>query len=166
LHIPAIIVVVENQMQRSALAPCLVYRDPKSALAWLEAAFGFEIFLLIEDADGNLAHAEMVFGDSLIMVGNEWTQEHRSPMSNSGLMSQTVHIQITDPAESIDAHCERARQAGATIVAEPSNQFYGDRTYRCKDPEGHLWTIGQTIETLTAAEWDQNSGLKTVVFRE
>jgi uncharacterized glyoxalase superfamily protein PhnB len=61
----------------------------------------------------------------------------------------------------IDLHCERARKAGAKILQEPETQFYGDRTYRATDPEGHIWTFGQTIEKMTPEEWDKNSGLKT-----
>jgi uncharacterized glyoxalase superfamily protein PhnB len=61
----------------------------------------------------------------------------------------------------IDAHCAHARAAGAEIMMEPETQFYGDRSYRARDPEGHVWTFGQTVETLTPEEWDRNSGLTT-----
>lgn len=149
-----------------ALSSAIVYKDPKAALKFLEAAFGFELTLLIEDADGNLAHSQMNWGDSLVMVGNEWTAEHRSPASIGGLMTQTVHIQIPPDQGTVDEHCERARAAGAVIIAEPQTQFYGDRTYRCKDPEGHIWTVAQTVEALSPAEWDaKDMGLKTTVHK-
>ena len=148
-----------------ALSSAVVYKDPKAALKFLEAAFGFELTLLIEDADGNLAHSQMNWGDSLVMIGNEWTEEHRSPASIGGLMTQTVHIQIPTGDGTVDAHCERARKAGAVIIAEPSTQFYGDRTYRCKDPEGHIWTVAQTIEVTDPADWEAKTGLKTPVFK-
>lgn len=70
---------------------------------------------------------------------------------------QTVHIQITTD---IDRHCERARAAGAEILAEPETQFYGDRTYRCRDPEGHIWTVAQTVEAVTREAAETASGLK------
>ena len=70
--------------QRPALSSALCYRDPKAALKFLEAAFGFELVMLIEDQDGSLAHSEMRFGDSLIMVGSEWTDDCRSPASVGG----------------------------------------------------------------------------------
>ncbi|MDP1736446.1 MAG: VOC family protein [Caulobacter sp.] len=149
-----------------ALASAVVYKDPKAALKFLEAAFGFELTLLIEDADGNLAHSQMSYGDSIVMIGNEWTEEHRSPTSIGGLMTQTVHIQVPDGQGSVDDHCARARRAGAVIIAEPETQFYGDRTYRCKDPEGHIWTVSQTVEVMTPAEWDaKDMGLKTTVHK-
>ena len=142
---------------RAPLISAVCYRDPKAALRWLEAAFGFELVMLIEDGEGNLAHSEMRFGDAALMVGNEWSDDHKSPRSIGGKNTQTVHIQIgTD----IDAHCERARAAGAEIIAEPATQFYGDRTYRCRDPEGHIWTVGQTVAAVTREEAEAASGLK------
>lgn len=140
------------------LSSALSYKDPKAAFRWLEEAFGFEPLFVILDAEGNLAHSEMTFGDSVVMVGTEWTEKHRSPKSIDGINTQTVHIQIE---EDVDAHCERARKAGANIMQEPSTQFYGDRTYRCTDPEGHIWTIGQTVQRMSSEEWDKAMGLKT-----
>lgn len=142
---------------RPSLVSALVYRDPKRALEWLEAAFGFELFMLIEDGEGNLAHSEMRFGNAAVMVGQEWTEAHRSPASIDGKVTQTVHIQLE---EDIDAHCARAREAGAEILAEPEDQFYGDRTYRCRDPEGHIWTVAQTVRQVSREEAEAASGLK------
>jgi len=143
--------------ERTALSSALCYRDPKAALKFLEAAFGFELVMLIEDGEGNLAHSEMRCGDSLIMIGNEWTDDHKSPASIGGKNTQTVHIHIdTD----VDAHCARARAAGFEVFAAPETQFYGDRTYRCRDPEGHIWTVGQTVEAVSREEAEAVSGLK------
>lgn len=152
--------------EKRALSSALVYLDPRAALEFLEEAFGFETTLLIEDAEGNLAHSQMSWGDSTVMIGNEWTAEHKSPASIGGLMTQTVHIQIPDGEGTVDAHCERARKAGADILVEPATQFYGDRTYRCKDPEGHIWTVSQTVQVMTPDEWDaKDMGLKTTVYK-
>lgn len=142
---------------RSPLTSALVYRDPKTALRFLEAAFGFELVMLIEDDQGNLAHSEMRCGDSLIMIGNEWTDDHRSPASLGGKNTQTIHIHVDSD---IDAHCERVRAAGFEILMEPADQFYGDRTYRCRDPEGHYWTVGQTVRAVSREEAEAASGLK------
>jgi uncharacterized glyoxalase superfamily protein PhnB len=142
---------------RGSLTSALCYRDPRAALAWLQNAFGFEIAMLIEDAEGNVAHSEMSFDDSLVMIGSEWSVDHASPASIGGKNTQTVHIQV---GADIDAHCERARAAGAEILMEPEDQFYGDRSYRCRDPEGHIWTIGQTVKVVTREEAEAASGLK------
>ena len=138
------------------LASAVFYQDPKAALLWLEKAFGFEPSMVIVDQSGELAHSQMRFGDSLLMVGTEWSERHRSAKSTGGINTQTVHVQL---AEDIDGHCERARRAGAEILQEPETQFYGDRTYRALDPEGHIWTFGQTVEVLSTAEWEKASGL-------
>ena len=142
---------------RSSLMSALCYQDPRAAVAWLERAFGFELFMLIEDAAGALVHSEMRFGDAVVMVGSEWSDDHKSPRSIGGKNTQTVHIQIeTD----VDAHCERARAAGAEILMAPENQFYGARTYRCRDPEGHIWTVAQTVKEVSREDAEAASGLK------
>ncbi|MDB5418881.1 MAG: glyoxalase [Phenylobacterium sp.] len=142
---------------RPSLSSAVCYQDPKAAIAWLEKAFGFELAMLIEDGEGNLAHSQMRFGDAVVMIGSEWTEDHKSPRSIGGKNTQTVHIQITSD---LDAHLERARAAGAVVEAEPATQFYGDRTYRCRDPEGHIWTVAQTVQAVTREEAEQVSGLK------
>jgi uncharacterized glyoxalase superfamily protein PhnB len=143
------------------LAPvssALCYRDPKRMYRWLEDAFGLEPLFVITDADGNLAHSEMLFERCRIMVGNEWSDDHKSPLSIGGKNTQTVHIQLN---QGLEAHCERAWAAGAEILQEPQDQFYGDRTYRARDPEGHIWTFGQTVQAMEPAEWDKVIGSTT-----
>ena len=142
---------------RPSLTSAVCYRDPKAAVAWLERAFGFELVMLIEDAAGNLVHSEMRFGDGAVMIGGEWSEDHKSPSSIGGKNTQSLHVHVdTD----LGAHCERARAAGAEIIMEPATQFYGDRTYRCRDPEGHIWTIGRTVQAVTREEAEEASGLK------
>lgn len=142
------------------LSSAVSYQDPKAAYRWLEAAFGFEPLFVLLDGDGNLAHSEMSYGDSVVMVGSEWSDDHKSPRSVGGRNTQSVHVQLPE-GEDIDAHCAHARAAGATIVMEPATQFYGDRTYRAKDPEGHIWTFGVTVQKMTPEQWDKASGLTT-----
>jgi uncharacterized glyoxalase superfamily protein PhnB len=60
----------------------------------------------------------------------------------------------------LDAQCERARAAGAVILMEPADQFYGDRTYMARDPEGHAWSFAQTVRYVTREEAEKASGLK------
>jgi uncharacterized glyoxalase superfamily protein PhnB len=143
---------------RPTIIPAVCYQDPRKALDWLQKAFGFEIEMIIEDDAGNPVHSELRYGDGVVMVGAEWSEDHRSPASVGRKCTQTVRIQIT---EDIDRHCERARQAGAEIVAEPELQFYGDRIYRARDPEGHIWTFGQTVKVMTLAEHDKAGGVRT-----
>ncbi|WP_310538619.1 VOC family protein [Phenylobacterium sp.] len=139
------------------MSSALFYQDPRAAIDWLQEAFGFELTMLLEDADGGVAHSQLSFGDSMVMIGTEWTEDHKSPRSIGGKNTQTVSIQIDDD---IDAHCARARAAGAEIHAEPETQFYGDRTYRCRDPEGHIWNVSQTVQVVSREEAEAASGLK------
>ena len=142
---------------RPSLSSAICYRDPKAALKWLEKAFGFETVMLITDAEGNIGHSEMRYGDGIVMVGNEWSADHKSPASIGGKNTQTVHVHLT---EDVDKHCARAKAAGAEILQEPADQFYGDRTYRARDPEGHIWTFGQTVKAVTREEAEKTSGFK------
>lgn len=145
--------------RRVSFISAVYYQDPKAALAFLEKAFGFETVMLITDAEGNLAHSEMAYGDGLIMVGTEWSADRQSPRSIGGKTTQNVHVQLGDEVD-IDAHCAAAQAAGAVIEADPEDQFYGDRTYRARDPEGHVWTFGQTKTFVSREEAERASGLK------
>jgi uncharacterized glyoxalase superfamily protein PhnB len=135
----------------------VIYQDDRAAIDWLAQAFGFETSLIITDDTGKIVHAEMKFRDASIMIAREWSDVTRSPKALGGKNTQQLHVQL--PGD-IDAHCARARAAGATIVQDPSDQFYGDRTYRAMDPEGHIWTFGQTVKVVSMAEMEQASGLK------
>lgn len=145
---------------RPTLSSAISYRDPEAALKFLEAAFGFEPLMIIRTPDGKVAHSEMTYGDGLIMVGSEWDESHKSPASLGAKNTQSVHVHI---ASDIDGHCDRARLAGAVIEQEPSDQFYGDRTYRARDLEGHIWTFGQTVKMLSVSEWDKAGGVTSWV---
>jgi uncharacterized glyoxalase superfamily protein PhnB len=142
------------------LSSSVCYQDPKAAYRWLENAFGFDPLFVLLDADGRLAHSEMTYGNSVIMVGSEWSDERKSPKSINGKNTQNIHVQLAE-GDDIDAHCVRARTAGAEIIMEPETQFYGDRTYRAKDPEGHVWTFAVTVKKMTPSEWDQAGGFTT-----
>jgi uncharacterized glyoxalase superfamily protein PhnB len=139
---------MDNQVFTSSVH----YRDPRAALAWLERAFGFEVTMAIDGpADApEMCHYEMsCAGQGRVMVGAEWAEWVRSPASAGGANTQSVHVQL---AGSLDKHFEQARAAGAVIAAEPEDQFYGDRTYRAVDLEGHCWTFSTHLREVSRAE--------------
>src|SRR3546814_2458904 len=103
---------------RAPLMSAICYQDPKAAVRWLEAAFGFELAMLIEDDEGGLVHSEMRFGDAVVMIGSEWSEDHKSPKSIGGKKTQTVHIQIR---KDVEAHCQRARAADRKSTRLNSN---------------------------------------------
>lgn len=151
---------MSDAYRNKGLSSAVSYLDPKAAYRWLETAFGFEPMFVMLDGDGNLVHAEMSYGDSVVMIGSEWSDDHKSPRSVGGKNTQSIHVQLAQ-GDDVDAHCAHARAAGAEILQEPDMQFYGDRTYRAKDPEGHVWTFGVTVRKLTPEQWDKASGLRT-----
>jgi uncharacterized glyoxalase superfamily protein PhnB len=139
-------------MDEQIFTPAVPYRDPKAALAWLERAFGFEITMAIDGpAEApEMCHYEMsCAGRGRVMVGAEWAEWVRSPAGMGGANTQSVHVQL--PGD-LDGHCQRARAAGAEIAMEPADQFYGDRTYRALDHEGHCWTFSTHVRDVTRAE--------------
>jgi uncharacterized glyoxalase superfamily protein PhnB len=137
--------------------PSVIYQDDRAALDWLARAFGFEPSLIVSDDSGKIVHAEMKFAGAVVTIAREWSDITRSPKSLGAKNTQQVHVQLKGD---IDAHCARARAAGAVIVQELSDQFYGDRTYRAMDPEGHVWTFGQTVKVVSMAEMEKATGLK------
>ncbi len=97
----------------------------------------------------------MRFADGTIYIGTEWADFTASPASIGGRNTQVVHVRVRD---GIDAHCERARGAGAVIVMEPQDQFYGDRSYRARDLEGHHWTFAEPVQAVSREEAEKASG--------
>ena len=143
--------------------PVVFYKDPMAAMDWLKRAFGLEMGLIVTDQEGGLAHAEMSWRGLAIGVGGEWAAEDllgsarlTSPAGLDGAGTQFLRLFLED---GIDAHCEQARAAGARITQEPTTQFYGDRTYRALDLEGHVWNFAQRITEMTVDEMQEASGL-------
>ncbi len=136
----------------TTFTPSVHYIDPRSALAWLVDAFGFEVTMAIDatEEDPSSCHYELaVGGRGRVMIGGEWRSGIRSPSSIGGANTQTLWVALPG---GLDEHCERARAAGAVIDQEPAEQFYGDRTYRAFDPEGHLWTFAQHVRDVGRAD--------------
>lgn len=151
-------------MDQPTFTSSVHYRDPKAALAWLEQAFGFEVTMAIEGPPEapEMCHYEMSCdGQGRIMVGAEWAEWVRSPASLGELNTQYVHVQLRG---GLDEHCERARSAGAVIDAEPEDQFYGDRTYRAVDPEGHRWNFSTHVRDVTRVEAEAAIGQPIKAF--
>ncbi|MHB8528653.1 MAG: VOC family protein [Caulobacteraceae bacterium] len=140
-----------------------VYRDPMAALRWLEKAFGFETSMLVTDEAGAVGHAEMTWRDGVISVGGELVSPELlgparmiSPLGLDGAGSQFLRVELEGD---LDAHCERARAAGARITQQPADQFYGARTYRALDPEGHVWTFHQAVGSVSPEVAEEGRGL-------
>ncbi|MEP7281416.1 MAG: VOC family protein [Rubrivivax sp.] len=135
------------------ITSALYYRDAAGMIDWLCHAFGFEVRLKVEGDAGRIEHSELSFGeDGLVMVAQERAGADRrfetaalSPLTAGG-NTQGLMLYVDD----LDAHCARARAAGARIVDEPALHDYGDdywadRSYGAVDPEGHLWWVSERV---------------------
>jgi uncharacterized glyoxalase superfamily protein PhnB len=143
--------------ERPSVTPLLFYRDPRAALAFLERAFGFETRLVVDDGQGGVIHSETWFGDGQVMVSGPPFELWASPADVGGRRTGSVHLQMKD---GIDAHYARAQAAGAIIDREIADQAYGDRTYSCRDLEGHAWSFGQTLQQMSPDEAAEATGHK------
>jgi uncharacterized glyoxalase superfamily protein PhnB len=123
---------------RQTVTPYLLYEDAAAALEWLSKAFGFRETNRIEQA-GVVTHAEMDVGDGGSIFLGHPGEDYRSPKT----VGRTVLVYVY--VEDVDAHCGRAREAGAAITEEPADQEYGERRYAAEDLEGHLWFFAAPI---------------------
>ena len=140
---------MDDPFRHATLGAGVFYKDPFAALEWLQTAFGFRRSMLVTDRSGHLVHSEMRFGDAYIIIDGEWADHTASPASLAGKNSQSIYLRLQ---QGLDAHCNAARKAGAEIIQEPADQFYGERTYRACDPEGHVWTFSQTVRRVSREE--------------
>jgi uncharacterized glyoxalase superfamily protein PhnB len=130
------------------ISSAVYYEDPFKAIDWLCRAFGFEVRMKVEGANGTLEHSELVFGEGVVMVGAMQAKSpyRRSPLALGGANTQNLMLYVDD----VETHCARARAAGAKVIAEPTTVDYGaeyweDRGYEVEDPEGHHWWFIQRL---------------------
>jgi uncharacterized glyoxalase superfamily protein PhnB len=115
--------------------PQLVYADPGAAADWLCKAFGFSVRLRI----GN-HRIQMKCGDGCLVVRD-------GDAAPNGACAVMIRV------EDAKSHCERARQAGARILTEPTDHMYGERQYTAEDFAGHRWNFTQSIADVDPREW-------------
>ena len=96
--------------------------------------------VIVEDDAGGIAHAQLRFGNGMIMLGSARDDEfgHLQQPPSAGAVTQSPYIVVAD----IDDHYARAVAAGAKIAIEIKDEDYGGRVYSCRDPQGHLWNFG------------------------
>ena len=124
------------------IVPTLRYGDVAAAIDWLCNAFGFEKHLVVPADDGSVRYAELIFGNSMIMLGPvEGTGLDKvmaQPAPAGGVKAQTCYLFVTDAA----THCKRAKAAGADILLDIDDAHSNGRGYSCRDVEGHVWNFG------------------------
>lgn len=126
----------------ATVIPCLRYRDAPKAIEWLCGTFGFEAQLVVPNPDGSIAHAQLRFGNGMIMIGSvldtEFGRLMKQPDEVGGAETQCAYVVVADA----DVICQRAKSAGAQIVLDIKDEDYGGRGFTCRDLEGHLWNFG------------------------
>jgi uncharacterized glyoxalase superfamily protein PhnB len=130
----------------ATVVPVLVYDDVAKAVTWLCRAFGFTERLRYVGRDGWVTHAQLAIAEGAIMLGARGG-EFRPP--TAGETSQYVVVHVDD----VDAHCERAKQAGARVRVPPATQPFGERQYSVEDIGGHRWTFSQHVADVAPADW-------------
>jgi uncharacterized glyoxalase superfamily protein PhnB len=123
--------------------PSFRYKDAPKAIEWLCRAFGFEKQLVVPGEGETIAHAQLVFGHGMIMLGSASTHgggydDLVSTPAEAGTNTQSAYVVVEDA----DAHYASAKAAGAEMVLDIQDQDYGGRGYTCKDLEGYLWSFG------------------------
>ena len=134
------------------IMPAMRYRDAPAAIEWLCSTFGFEKHAVYPGGEGLIAHAELTFGNGMIMLGSARDDDYGKlvspPARVSDAVTQSVYLIVADA----DALYERVVTSGANVVRELNTTDYGSREFSCRDPEGHVWSFG------TYDPWAQPSG--------
>lgn len=122
--------------------------DAGKAIEFYTKVFDVSEKFRLTEPSGRIGHAELDFGGSTLMLSDEYPEyDIRGPKA-IGSTSVTLHIHVDDA----DAIIRRAVAAGAELEREPQDQFYGERSGCIRDPFGHRWNIGHSIEEVTPAE--------------
>lgn len=128
--------------------PYLMVRDSAAAIAFYQRAFGaVELFRLVEPS-GRIGHAELQIGPAVLMVCDEFPEYGMVGPQGDQFTGCTIHLHV----DNADEMGERAVAAGATMLMPPADQFYGERSCRLRDPFGHAWLIGHSIEKVDPEE--------------
>ena len=136
-----------SETPTTRIFPFLRYEDAPAAFEWLARAFGFEKQMLVPGPDGTIAHAQLRYGGSLIMIGSSGDDVINLKSSAAvGAATQGIYVHVDD----VDAHHDRAKAAGAEIIMELEDTDYGSREYMARDLEGHLWSFGTYAPLVTA----------------
>jgi PhnB protein len=118
----------------------LVVKGADRLIDFLKEAFGAKEAGIFRMPNGTIAHAEVIIGDSRIMLGEEGPEMQAAP--------GRAYMYVRDS----DSSYRKALKAGAISINEPKDQFYGDRTAAVKDPVGNIWTLATHKEDLSQEE--------------
>ncbi len=129
-------------MTHSPIIPGLRYADADAAVAFLQSVLGFSEHQVFRGDDGKVAHAELALGPAVVMVApaldSPWGRLMKLPADIGGYNTQALYLVVPDA----DAVHARVRAAGWDILIDIKDQPYGGRDFTCRDPGGHIWSVG------------------------
>ena len=131
-----------------SMTPYLIVKGAVSAIEFYKKAFGATELMRLEGPDGKIGHAELMFGDSHVMMADEHPEMHVFAPQMPGSAGVSICLYVQD----VDTIVAQATDAGAKIRRPLQNQFYGDRSATLEDPFGHIWTVSTHIEDVTPEE--------------
>ena len=136
-----------------SVTPYLLVRGAAKALDWYAQALGARELMRFPLPGGGIAHAEVMIGDSHVMLADEVPDEGFVGPQTLGAAGVSLMLYVDD----VDATFARAVAAGATSRRAVVDQFYGDRSGTLEDPFGHTWTVSTHVEDLTPDEMIQRA---------
>ena len=131
-----------------AITPYLAVRGGAQAIEFYKKAFGAKEVVRMPGPDGKLGHAEVLIGDSHVMLSDEYEPMSFFGPQTRGGTTVMIHLYVKD----VDATVARTVAAGGKVVRPLQDQFYGDRTCSIEDPFGHLWYVATHTKDLSPAE--------------
>jgi len=131
----------------------LAVEDASKAIDFYKEAFGAEETIRMPGPDGKVAHAELQIGDSKLMLSDPFPHSDVRPPSERGGPTASIFMYVDD----VDATFEQAQRAGATVVSELEDMFWGDRFGTVADPFGHVWAMATHKEDLSEEEMAERS---------
>jgi PhnB protein len=132
------------------ITPLLTVKSAQQAIEFYKLAFGAEERMRMPGPDGSIMHAELVIGDSTLMLSDAIQQ----PETRS-----TLHVYVDD----CDSLYERAIAAGGRSKLAPTDMFWGDRFGQLEDPFGNLWSIATHKEDVAPDEMARRAAQETVI---
>jgi PhnB protein len=130
------------------VTPYLVIKGAAAAIDFYKKVFGAIEVMRMPQPDGRIGHAELKFGDSFVMLADEFPEMEVVSPKTLGNSPVGLLLYVDD----VDAAVERAVALGATIKKPVEDQFYGDRTGTIEDPFGHKWTVAVHVEDVPPEE--------------
>jgi len=133
------------------VTPYLVIKGAAAAIEFYKKAFGAVVVMQMPQLDGRIGHAELKFGDSHVMLADEFPEMDVVSPKTLGNSPVGLLLYVDD----VDKTVERAVALGATIKKPVADQFYGDRNGTIEDPFGHKWTVAVHTENVTPEEMNR-----------